>query len=139
MHLVRLVYASTISKEFKPNDMDSILQAARNHNHKNDVTGALCFNRNYFLQCLEGGREAVNLTYQMILKDPRHENIVLLGYQDITKRHFMSWSMGYVPEKMLTDDINLMFSDSRKFNPYTMSGESAHNMMLQLSEHIPMV
>lgn len=139
MFLVRLVYASTISTEFRPEDMNEILEKARHNNHKNDVTGALCFNRNYFLQCLEGSRTAVNMTYQKILKDPRHERVVLLEYQEIPRRHFKNWSMGYVPEKMLTDEINLMYSNSRKFDPYSMNGESAHGMMLELSDQIPMV
>jgi hypothetical protein len=139
MYLVRLIYASTISSDFTPEDMDQILETARRINHKNDVTGLLCFNRNYFLQCLEGGRGAVNATYHRILKDPRHDNVVLLDYREIVKREYRKCSMAYVPEKMLTDDINLMYSNSRKFDPYSMKGKSAHEMMTHLSEHIPIV
>lgn len=71
MFLTRLVYASTISESFTPDDIESILIAARKNNIKTNVTGILCFNRKYFLQCLEGSRTAVNKTYHHILNDPK--------------------------------------------------------------------
>lgn len=60
MFLVRLVYASQISDHFSADDIESILKKARKNNKKLNVTGLLCFNRKYFLQCLEGSRTNVN-------------------------------------------------------------------------------
>ena len=139
MHLVRLIYASTKTPSFKPSDIEDILESARKFNTQNDVTGMLCFNRNFFLQCIEGGRTAVNMTYQKILKDPRHDHVVILGYEEIIYRDFNQWSMAYVPEQMVTDDINLRYSKSKTFDPYSMNGESATLMMLEMSEHLKSV
>lgn len=134
MFLTRLVYASTISEDFNCDDIEGILAVARKHNKKNNITGMLCFNRKFFLQCLEGSRTDVNNTYHKILNDSRHSHVVLLDYKEINMREFSSWSMGYMPESSLTAPINLKYSGKSVFIPYEMSGESAHLMMLALSE-----
>jgi hypothetical protein len=139
MYLTRLVYTSTISDIFKSDDIEEILLEARKYNEKSNVTGMLCFNSKYFLQCLEGSRLAVNQTYHKILNDKRHSNIVMLDYKEIDAREFNSWSMGYLPESSLTAPINLKYSGNTAFNPYEMSGESAQLMMLSLRNSIPSV
>ncbi len=139
MYLTRLVYTSTISEVFSSNDIDNILATARENNEKNNVTGLLCFNRKYFLQCLEGSRRKVNETYHRILNDPRHSNIIMLDYCEIITREFNQWSMGYMPESSLTRPLNLKYSGNSDFSPYEMSGESAHQMMLSLKDSVPTI
>jgi hypothetical protein len=136
MYLTRLIYTSTTSSSFKSNDVENILSEARVHNKKSNVTGMLCFNSNYFLQCLEGCRNEVNMTYHKILNDKRHTNIVMLDYKEIDAREFDSWSMGYLPDSKLTKPINIKYSCSTAFNPYEMSGKSAHLMLLDLKDTI---
>ena len=136
MFLVRLIYASKISSGFGPEDIESILQSARTYNVKTNVTGMLCFSNDYFLQCLEGSRTAVNNTYQQILNDKRHHNVIMLNYTQIPEREFEKWSMGYVPQSKVTESLNLKFSGSIDFNPFKMSGESAHLLMLALKDNI---
>jgi hypothetical protein len=58
MFLVRLIYASTVADTFKPTDIECILTTARKKNKQHGLTGMLCFNSRYFLQCLEGSRSA---------------------------------------------------------------------------------
>lgn len=139
MYLVRLVYTSKLSDNFSSDDIVNILESARKHNKKSNVTGLLCFSSNYFLQCLEGSRRAVNETYHRILNDPRHEDIVMLDYQEISEREFSHWQMGYVPYTALTRDMNMLFSGTPEFNPYEMSGESAHKLMLALKSAVDTV
>lgn len=105
MFLVRLIYASKISSGFGPKDIENILQSARTYNVKTNVTGMLCFSNDYFLQCLEGSRTAVNNTYQQILNDKRHQNVIMLNYTQIPEREFETWSMGYVPQSKLTESL----------------------------------
>lgn len=136
MFLVRLIYASKISDGFGPKDIENILQSARTYNVKTHVTGILCFSNEYFLQCLEGSRTAVNNTYQQILNDKRHHNVIMLNYTQIPEREFEKWSMGYVPQSRVTQSLNLKFSGSVDFNPFKMSGESAHLLMLALKGSI---
>lgn len=137
MPLVRLIYASTVSEGFSADDIADILEAAKKHNTENNVTGVLCFTRKIFLQCLEGTRETVNRTYHKILNDPRHDNVVILDYQEVVERQFAHWSMGYIPETSITGPINLKFSGSSDFDPYAMSGESVNRLILALMEAVP--
>jgi hypothetical protein len=137
MFLIRLIYASAVSDEFDHQEIEPILEVARKKNYESNITGLLCFNNKFFLQCLEGSRSKVNATYQRILNDPRHDNVVMLDYKEIYQRDFDSWSMGYIPKTELTRNMNMRFSPSPDFNPYEMSGESAHRMMLSLRDNVP--
>ncbi|NOI57731.1 BLUF domain-containing protein [Vibrio coralliilyticus] len=139
MFLVRLVYTSTITKGITDSDIQNILDVARKNNSLVDVTGLLLFNRNYFLQCLEGSRAQVNKIYHQILNDPRHESILLLDYSEVAEREFSDWSMGYIPEMNSTMPVNLKYSTSSKFDPYNMSGHSAHKLLLNLRNVVTIV
>lgn len=139
MFLTRLVYASTIEKGFDLSTVENIVYSAREHNQALDVTGMLCFDRNFFLQCLEGSRTNVNLVYQRILNDKRHSKIIMLDYREISAREFSQWSMGYSPSSSLTASLYLRYSGAKEFNPYEMSGESAYQLLLQLKHTLPSV
>ncbi|WP_105167237.1 BLUF domain-containing protein [Pseudoalteromonas sp. T1lg23B] len=139
MFLTRLIYASTIGDNFSQQTIEEILESARCNNKKHNITGMLCFNCNYFLQCLEGSRTEVNETYKRILTDDRHHRIVMLDYREIDSREFSDWTMGYVPSSTISIPINLKFSEASEFNPYLMSGASAYKMLLELKKVVPML
>ncbi len=124
MYLVRLIYASRISDEFRINDLKGIVKTAVRRNAANDITGLLCFNRNYFLQCIEGERSVVNETFNLICRDSRHEKVTLVSYEDITEREFTDWAMEYVPESKVSMALTRKYSAGRIFKPFEMSGES---------------
>ena len=136
MYLMRMVYCSKMSDEFSTKEIDQILASGRLNNKKVGVTGLLCFNRKYFLQCLEGGRTEFNKIYHAILNDRRHHNIVLLSYDEIVEREFAHWSMAYVPEVKITDEINMRFSGTPDFDPFSMHGESTFKMLQELKSQI---
>jgi len=139
MRLVRLIYASTIIRPYEGSTIEDILSSARNNNKLNDVTGLLCFNRKYFLQCLEGSRRAVNRIYGELMADPRHEDLVLLSYEDVDQRDFLQWEMGYVSENSITRELTLRYSSSSDFNPYDLNKESVHRLLLSLRDHVPVI
>jgi hypothetical protein len=109
---------------------------ARKYNTKSSVTGMLCFNSQYFLQCIEGSRADINSTYHKILNDKRHTHIVMLDYKEDNAREFSDWSMGYMPESSFSAPMNLKYSGTKEFSPYAMSGESAYLLMLSLRSSI---
>lgn len=139
MYLVRLVYASEVVRPIVDGDLEQILESARVKNAEAGITGMLCFHRKYFLQCLEGSRVKVNEAYQRILKDKRHTNIVILDYDEIVRREFDAWTMGYMPESRLTAEINMRYSGSPEFTPFEMLGESCHQMMVELKQTVPTI
>ena len=139
MFLVRLVYTSAVGKDFDSAEVENILAKSRKNNAANCVTGLMCFNSKFFLQCLEGSRSKVNQTYHKILNDPRHHNIIMLDYKEIIEREFSEWTMGYMPESSLTKPINTRYSGTPEFDPYEMSGESAHQLMIALRDTVPVL
>ena len=129
MHLTRLVYASTIASDFRPENIEDILRVSRANNAKNGVTGVLFFNSNYFLQCLEGDRQAVCGTYHRIAFDTRHEHPIILSCNEVAKRDFADWAMGYVPTNRITDAVNSHLIGEADFQPYSMSMAAAVQMV----------
>lgn len=120
MSMVKLVYASTFEKGSGPNDVQNILNVSKEKNKDNNITGVLCFNHRYFLQCLEGGRDEVNKIYNGIVSDARHKEVVLLDYELIDERLFSNWSMSFVRIDELTQHIVLKYGTTSNFNPYEM-------------------
>ncbi|MEE4244710.1 MAG: BLUF domain-containing protein [Kangiellaceae bacterium] len=139
MFLVRTIYVSEIVNGFDADEVEKILIASRKNNKKVHVTGLLVFSNNYFIQCLEGSRTAVNSIYHTIMKDPRHENVIMLDYSEIITREFGSWSMGYIPTSSVTSELNMRYSGNPDFNPYEMKGESVHKLLIDLSNTLPTI
>jgi hypothetical protein len=137
MNLVRLIYTSTQSDSFESNDIEDILVTARNHNDRNAITGVLTFNQKYFLQCLEGSSSKVNKTYQRILSDTRHTAPALLSFQEVKYRCFSQWNMAYVPGSSISRDLNLRYSDSGAFEPYTLTSDGALMLLQDLVATLP--
>jgi hypothetical protein len=136
MFLVQLIYASKVSDMFLPGDVESILETARVNNKALGITGMLCFNSTYFLQCLEGSRAAVNKIFNTISTDSRHDSMLILAYSEIYTRDFGDWDMGYVPESELKRKTLLKYASTDTFNPFLMQGESALNMLSDLKSEL---
>ena len=136
MYLVRLIYASRPVISATPDMVKQIVTAANKNNPPLGVTGMLCFNPDFFLQCLEGTRKSVNQLYTQILNDERHTDTSLLSYKEIYERHFSEWSMGYVPYTKAFRPLVLKYSGSDELDPYSMNGESAIALLNELSKHI---
>lgn len=119
--LVRLLYVSrAVDKD--PKAIEGILDVSRQQNTSNGITGVLCYGGGIFLQAIEGGRSAVNTLYNHIVADPRHKDVVLLHYQEISERRFGGWTMGQVNLAKLNTSIVLKYSERPEFDPYAVSG-----------------
>ncbi len=95
MRQVRLIYYSRATRDMSLADLKSILDVARDNNSGLGICGMLCYENRYFLQALEGEREAVNELYLDIIDDPRHDEAVILSYDEIDTPIFRDWTMGY--------------------------------------------
>jgi hypothetical protein len=129
MTMSRLIYFSE-KRELGSGGVEAILSTARTENERNRLTGVLLFNRNYFLQCLEGGRQEVTTTFCRIAADPRHGNVTLFSVQDIDVRDFPDWTMGYVPSTSpQVNSVLRKFLPTEDFNPQSLSSASAIALM----------
>jgi hypothetical protein len=120
--LVRLLYASRAAKNLDAAGLASIVKQSKANNPKIGVTGVLCFSDGIFLQVLEGGRNAVSGIYNCIASDPRHTDVVILQYEEITERHFAGWAMGEVNLSRLNPALLLKYSETATLDPYKVSG-----------------
>jgi Sensors of blue-light using FAD len=92
MGLIQLVYSSR-PFGYDLSMLGNILMRSRRNNARDDITGALICRADLYLQWLEGPPAAVEATYEKILKDDRHLDIVRRVTQPATDRMFPEWSM----------------------------------------------
>ncbi len=133
---IRLTYASTTTS--KPatirQDLVSILNEAQMHNSNHGICGALFYGNDYFFQCIEGQKAEIDRLYEKLLKDPRHKEVILLAYDEISKPRFVGWNMKYV----LQEPAILKFFESNhweKFNPYTLDKDLIEPFLNILVNH----
>lgn len=134
MYLTRLVYASRVSPGVTGPTVKEILAVSRRNNAQDGITGSLVFNSKYFLQCLEGPRDAVNRAYLRILKDERHHDPQILDCGELLSRNFGAWSMGYIGEGPLSRETILKYLPTDRFDPYLLTAAGAQAMLLELGQ-----
>ena len=130
--LVRLLYVSRSVHPETPEQTESILASSREHNLANGITGVLCYGGGIYLQAIEGGRNQVNALYSQIIKDPRHKDVVVLAYEEITERRFGGWTMGQVRLDKLNPSIVLKYSETPELDPYSVSGAVSFALLEEL-------
>ena len=134
MSLMRLAYASEATFQAKPVDkgvephVARILMTSRKNNARDQLVGGLYYGDNRFFQYLEGEEASVRQTYERILKDDRHRNVVTLIEEPINERTFSNWSMKYVP---LSRDVR-QFLDAEglpSFDPANFTADQCEKMI----------
>lgn len=131
--LSQLVYFSNRG-ELGPGGILRLVDRARIKNAASGVTGVILFNRDYFLQCLEGERREVTETFGWILPDPRHTNVELMSVRDIEQRDFPDWTMGLLtPTGAMTTTFR-RFLPTDDFPPQALTGESATALLKSLRD-----
>ncbi|MDQ3057979.1 MAG: BLUF domain-containing protein [Pseudomonadota bacterium] len=129
--LVRLLYASR-AVNTSAEAIEAILTQSRQHNPLCGITGVLCYGGGVFLQAIEGGRMAVSELYGHIQRDPRHKDVVLLDYEEISERRFGGWTMGTVNLLKLNHSILLKYSERAELDPYAASGKVSLALLEEL-------
>ena len=66
------------------------------HNARAGITGQLLYNQEFFVQTLEGPRDAVERLLDKIVDDPRHIDVVVVRAGLHQTRRFHAWSMLYL-------------------------------------------
>lgn len=99
MSLYRLVYCSRnriggsgpeISEE-----LQNILASSRLNNKRADITGALLYSAGNFAQVLEGPLSSIERTFEVIQRDPRHSEVIVIESGPTEKRDFPEWAMAF--------------------------------------------
>ncbi len=129
--LVRLLYASR-AVDPSPAVVNSILASARQHNQANGVTGILVYGGGIFMQAIEGGRQAISDLYGTIQRDARHQDVVLLHYEEIVERRFSAWTMGLVDVGRVNASVLIKYSERAVLDPYAVSGKVSMALLEEL-------
>lgn len=130
--LVRLTYASRANPDIKTADVDEILAQARDNNEINGITGSLTFNKQFFLQTIEGPRAQINRLLSSLLADQRHYDLQVFEACEINVREWADWSMSYASPSESNRATYLKFSTTIDFNPYLLNAESARALLREL-------
>lgn len=132
--LVSMTYASRANPDVSAKDFNEILQQAKENNAANGITGMLIFNKNYFLQTIEGPRAQINRLLYSLIADKRHYDLQLIETRELKHRDWSKWSMNYASPTEANAAIYLKYSTTTDFDPYLLNAEAANNLMLDLSK-----
>lgn len=99
-------------------EVERIVAISRQRNRDLDVTGALLFTGERFVQLLEGPADCVAALQQSIFRDARHEQVTTIRSDDVDDRQFMGWSLAYsgpsrLVSKVVSDGIAQSLKDPR--------------------------
>ena len=96
--LTRLIYYSENHLGADGNGMitglNAIMDTSNRNNRRDGLTGALLFDTLWFVQVIEGEREAVSTTFRRIIADNRHDAVTLMDVRPVDQRLFGNWWMG---------------------------------------------
>jgi hypothetical protein len=115
-------------------NLREILEVARRKNGENGVTGYLIFDKAYFLQILEGEREAVEETYRRIAGDRRHADVTLVDQRTIAQRNFSDWSMGSAMRSIDHEEVYLAHGISGVIDPSKLDGTKILSLATDLRD-----
>lgn len=95
MRMIYLIYVSSAVKSFTKAELLELLVQSREKNLRLGITGMLLYEGGNFMQVLEGDASAVRQVYDSIVRDPRHQGIILVDEDTLAERQFGDWSMGF--------------------------------------------
>ena len=130
--LVRCLYASRAAASPDSALLDEILEKSRKKNPALGITGLLCVSGEIFIQVLEGGRDEVCELYNAIVRDPRHKQVRLLSYEEISERRFGAWTMGQVNVAKLNPGVILKYFKRAELDPFDCSGDATMAVLSEL-------
>jgi diguanylate cyclase (GGDEF)-like protein len=91
-----LIYVSTTTAPMARPAFDALLKQARSFNRTVGITGCLIYQDCYFMQMLEGKKEALEALMKKIKMDPRHCDVRTVIEGPARRRVFIDWSMDFL-------------------------------------------
>jgi light-regulated signal transduction histidine kinase (bacteriophytochrome) len=89
-----LIYVSRSVAPMSGQALNELLKKSRDFNRSVGITGCLIYQDGFFMQMLEGPREAVFALCEKIKTDPRHRDVGIVIEAPARRRIFVDWSMG---------------------------------------------
>ena len=98
--IMQLIYCSHVAhsendSEFE-HDVRDILEHSRTYNLLHDITGALLTDGDMFFHVIEGVPAALETLHSKVMRDRRHDGIVVLQHTLVHVRLFDPWSLAFL-------------------------------------------
>jgi hypothetical protein len=93
--LLSLTYVSSATELLAMPALLDMLAVIRPRNEALGLSGLLLYSGGNIIQVLEGPEDAVESTFQAIVDDPRHKDVIVMLRDPIEQRAFPDWSMGF--------------------------------------------
>lgn len=138
MKLLGLVYVSNSKILFDDPLLKSLALEYDKKNKDYDITGYLYFDKDTFIQYIEGTYTDVEQLFTNIKKDNRHNIINVLKNNELAMRKFPNWHMRWLNKNMLSQiNIEFIIADylifSSSTNNVTLKKETVWRMVDKLS------
>ncbi|MCV0383247.1 MAG: BLUF domain-containing protein [Erythrobacter sp.] len=91
--IASLLYTSVAAEGLDSADVFKIVEDSSRRNPARDITGFLIFDRNRFLQYVEGPQAALDELLETLGKDKRHHSVRVLHRSQSEQRLFPRWAM----------------------------------------------
>lgn len=132
-NLRRIFYVSRADASLDGATVKDIVFRSQRSNRQLDVTGVLAHSGQHFAQVLEGTAENLHGLTNKIKLDKRHAQVTVLFDEPISKRDYAEWSMGFLYDASLTDEIEKALSDSLH-QSHDRDGTLARKIFLHVSD-----
>jgi hypothetical protein len=136
MPLVRLLYLSKSTlmdgTRTQLEQLTDILNVAKEKNRRKNITGALAYDGEYFVQVLEGRRDDVWEVFQSIFNDKRHVDVTLTEFREVSERLFGNWYMALATRNQDTDILFDRFE--REGNVGERGAKEMLHLLIKLAE-----
>ena len=93
--MYRIIYLSSASKLLSDDELNYLLKSSKIKNKKYNITGLLLYIDGDFLQVIEGEKQDVLNLFELIKKDERNRSIICVFNENVEKRQFPDWLMGF--------------------------------------------
>ena len=91
--MYRLIYKSRANQRIGWELVRKLVNRSEESNQDAGITGVLLATDTHFLQVLEGGFDEVNELIMRIVRDARHDKVLLIAFDCVESRLFGGWAM----------------------------------------------
>ena len=133
MKLIRLIYhsRSRLADWYDSRDcgMAEIMATSVANNLRDQITGALICDQQWFAQALEGAESEVSATFERILRDQRHRDVSLVTMQAVSERRFAGFAMVCVARAEDNADLFRHYGEDEHFDPRQMRADRLFDLI----------
>jgi len=116
-------YVSSVNPNLTEEDIQEVLKYTRSWNNDHGITGILLYSEGNFFQVLEGEKELLKSLLSRIVKDERHNSVMVIFQKEVSQTKFNDYQSDFISldSRFQSKNIDLYFSQIDKLNPKIQS------------------